>query len=277
MGRDEALRPNSRPVLDEFRPGHVFWLPPGSTWMNDDKPRPFALATQCGPGVRGTLVYGSTRETEKNAGAACIEVPPRPHGLNRNGLRANTFFYPGVLLRTAYGELPAHAGFLGGYRGELRAALRIALGIGQGSCSSPGAPAGSRRGRIVELTPELARDLRTRFAVLLTEQEYSRTTNYHVILPIYPGDGRPMGRDMLSIAGREWRSPARGRRGSFAGAGHAIRLVRGRHRPRDGARGGRGFAGADRSRAVRLLRASRSAGRVSSRGSRDWPGICYAS
>lgn len=204
MGRDEVLQPDRGPLLDEFRPGHVFWLPPGSTWMNEDKPRPFALATQCSPGVRGTLVYGSTRTTEKRAGAACIEVPPRPHGLNRNGLRANTFFYPGALFRTAYGELPAHAGFLGRYRGELREALRIALGIGQGSCASSGAPAGSRRGRIVELEPDLARDLRTRFAVLLTEQQYSREDNYHVILPLYPNQGQSVEPPVLTISGGDW-------------------------------------------------------------------------
>jgi hypothetical protein len=172
--------------------------------MNEDKPRPFALATECSPGVRGTLVYGSTRETEARAGAACIEVPPRPHGLNRNGLRANTFFYPGALFRTAYRELPAHAGFLGRYRGELRAALRIALGIGQGSCASPGAPAGARRGRIVELEPDLARDLRTRFAVLLTEQHYSRADGYYVILPIYPHRGEPVDERVLTIPGGDW-------------------------------------------------------------------------
>src|SRR5690349_11954075 len=109
-------------------------------------PRPFALATPCDPIERGTLVYGSTQDTELKAGAACTHVDPRWQGLNRNGLRARTHFYPGVLLRIKHADLPGAAGRLGRSLDHLRIALRTALGIGQGSCLNPAAPSGSRRG-----------------------------------------------------------------------------------------------------------------------------------
>lgn len=173
--------------------------------MNQDKPRPFALATACSPGRRGTLVYGSTQETQRKAGASCIEVAPRREGVSRNGLWRKTYFYPGVLLRTSRAELPDEAGRLGRSLDELRVALRLALGIGEGSCANATAPAGSRRGRIVELNPALAGDLRTRFAVLLTEPWYSRAQHYHIILPLYSGGNRYTTDDrVLAVSWRLW-------------------------------------------------------------------------
>jgi hypothetical protein len=197
--------PHRQGASGEFPPGQVFWLPPGATWLNQDKSRPFALATACSPARRGTLVYGSTQDTARKAGAASIEVAPNRNGLNRNGLWATTRFYPGVLLRTSFVQLPDEAGRLGKSLDDLRAALRIAFGIGQGSCARPGAPARSRRGRIVELQPALAGDLRTRFAVLLTEPWYSRAKHYQIILPVYSGEGRRTNDDwVLGVSSRSW-------------------------------------------------------------------------
>lgn len=172
--------------------------------MNQGKPRPFTLATACDPVTRGTLVYGSTQDTERRAGAACIQIDPRRLGLNRNGLQERTRFYPGILFRTRHAELPGAAGRLGRSLDDLRAALRVALGIGRGSCLSASAPPRSRRGRIVELESRLAADLRTSLAVLLTEPEYSRARNYHVILPLYAGVPNRVDSGVLSISGREW-------------------------------------------------------------------------
>jgi hypothetical protein len=172
--------------------------------MNLHKPRPFALATLCNPEVRGTLVYGSTQETEQKCGAAFIEVAPRLDGVNRNGLRARTYFLPGALFRTAHDELPAHSGTLGASLPALRRALRTALGIGQGSCLSSGAPRGSRRGRIVELKADLAMHVRTRFGVLLTELGYSRMKNYHLVLPVFPRMAPAADEQVLSIASPSW-------------------------------------------------------------------------
>lgn len=194
-------------VLNDFRPGHVFWLSAGTTWLNLDKQRPFVLATACGTRHEpGTLVYGSTQATERQFGAACLEVDPVRAGLNRNGLSRRTFFYPGALLVTTSAHLPPHAGFLGRSVEQLRSVLRAALGIGQGSCLTAGAPTGSRRGRIVLLQPNLALHVRTSFAVLLTELRYSCHRHHHIILPILPASGTQGAADELVLTSGDWLS-----------------------------------------------------------------------
>lgn len=198
MQRNRYLR------APEFRPGHIVRLPAGAGWLNPDKPRPFVLATPCGPEVVGTLIYGSTRDTQARFGAARIQVSPIRTGVNRNGLAARTFFYPGILFRETYEALPENAGFLGRDLPALREVLREALGIGRGSCLRTDAPEGSRRGRIVELNAGTAAHLRTRFAVLLTHPEYSRARNYHLILPIRRGDGFTASKTVLRVGPRDW-------------------------------------------------------------------------
>jgi hypothetical protein len=190
--------------LTEFHPGHLFWMPRGATWLNRDKPRPFVLATRCRTGGRGTLIYGSTRNTEARMGAASVQVGPQPAGVNRNGLRERTHFYPGILVRDRCEVLPSHSGSVGRYLEALRIALYRALGIGKGSCLSPGAPAGSRRGRIVRLKGRLAVAMRTPFAVLLTEAWYSREQHYHAILPLVSGAGESVGPHVLRVEARGW-------------------------------------------------------------------------
>lgn len=181
--RDGGFRQTNEARSPRFRPGHVFWLPAGSTWLNRDKPRPFALATSANPGS-GTLVYGSTRNTERRLGAAWIDVPPIHAGVNRNGLQRRTYFYPGILHLIADDGLPPYAGFLGRSLHALKEVLYVALGIGQGSCMSPTSPSGSCRGRIVELSADVAAALRTRFALVVTEHRYSATRNYLIIVPV---------------------------------------------------------------------------------------------
>lgn len=192
------------PIEEEFRTGHLFWMPPGSTWLNSGKPQPFTLAMPCRRGTLGTLVYGSTQETEDRFGAARISVAPARAGLGRNGLGARTFFYPGILLPVSHRRLPQPAGFLGKSVDELRAALRVALGIGCGSCRSTDAPADSRRGRIVQLSNRLAAEIGTSFAVLLTEPRYSAEMRYHVILPVFGKSRRLAGTHDVVFSAREW-------------------------------------------------------------------------
>lgn len=125
-------------------------------------------------------------------------------GVNANGLVERTFFYPGVMLRAEYADLPAHAGILSGSIPGLRAAIRTALGIGSGSCLRPGAPAGSRRGRIVLLEKSFATALRTRFAVLLTEHVYSREKRYQLLVPLFSGNGRISDPSVLAVPRKDW-------------------------------------------------------------------------
>lgn len=193
-------------ILDvvDLKPGHLFWMQAGSTWLNRDKPRPFALVTPCSPSQLSTLAYGSTQQTEMRHGAAHVAVSPVRSGLHRNRLSATTYFYPGTLVPIRHTLLPQPAGFIGKFLPQMREMLRLALGIGQGSCLKPGSPSGSRRGRVVVLRRPWAQDIRTYHAVLLTEPRYSVETNYQIILPIYPTAGKPAGEYDLLISSREW-------------------------------------------------------------------------
>jgi hypothetical protein len=176
----------------------------GSTWLNRDKPRPFAVAASS-PGD-ATLVYGSTQRTEGHARAAYIEVAPHPAGVNRNGLWMPTLFYPGTLLFVGAGLLPAPSGFLGRSLPPMRAALRVALGIGQGPCTAPGVVRGSRRGRILELSPAVASHLNTALAVVLTEHAYSAERRYQAVLPILGDPVGPVQERDLVIRPGPWSS-----------------------------------------------------------------------
>lgn len=204
MSFDPAGRGGRRTKLAGFSFGHVFRLPPGATWLNPDKPRPYVLATRCTPAEPGMLAYGSTKAAQKHLGAACIEVPPTRTGVNANGLDLPTFFYPGILLPYDYDDLPPHTGVLGPAMKPFRAAIRTALGIGTGSCLAQGVPAGSRRGKIVVLEDSLASWLRGRHAVLLTEHAYSRERAYHVAVPIISGEERVSDPTVLRVREAPW-------------------------------------------------------------------------
>jgi hypothetical protein len=151
----------------------------------------------------GTLIYGSTRETEKSAGATCVAVSPIGEGVNRNGLRARSYFYPGTLLAVRHDRLPPYSGFVGKSLPELRVALRTALGVGRGSCLGSEAPAGSCRGRIVALSTAFSRAIRAAFAVVLTEPRYSAERNYQIIVPVFTTFARQGDRD-LAVYARDW-------------------------------------------------------------------------
>lgn len=204
MTAPNQFRGSDAPVRQAFRPGHLFWMPAGSTWLNRDKPRPFALATPSRDGSLGTLVYGSSQEAEKSSGAAYLEVAPASQGVNRNGLYRRTYFYPGTLLPVLHERLPPASGFLGKSLPEFRAALRIALGIGRGSCLGPDAPAGSCRGRVVAVRSTLAREIRAAFAVTLTEPVYSAERRYQIILPIVMAFARHDGRFDVVLSASKW-------------------------------------------------------------------------
>lgn len=180
--------------------------------MNQDKPRPFVLANAYSPDRPATLVYGSTQETETRTGAAVVEVDPAAGGVNRNGLTARTYFYPGALLLAEHPDLPPPAGFLGRSLSVLRSALRTALGIGQGSCRSHPMYAGSRRGRIVVLTGPVARLLHTRFAIVLTEPRYSAEKRYQLVVPLLRATEAEPDENHLRVFspvwGKVWNQPA---------------------------------------------------------------------
>lgn len=125
-------------------------------------------------------------------------------GVNRNGLRAVTRFFPGILLRKDHRVLAEPAGMLGKRMDDFKACLRTALGIGQGSCLEKGAPAGSLRGRMVNLRTAVAELTGASFAIVLTDAAYSPLRRYQVILPILPGEGRAAAPSVARIPERDW-------------------------------------------------------------------------
>jgi hypothetical protein len=179
-------------------------MPAGATWLNRGKPRPFVLATPSSERTLGTLVYGSTQETEKSFGARSVQVRPVREGLNRNGLLKPTCFYPGTLLPIIHERLPRHSGYLVKSLDELRSALRAALGIGRGSCLADGAPRGSCRGRVVALSTDMGAGIGASSAIVLTEPGYSAERKYQIILPIFTASGRKADLYDLLVFRRRW-------------------------------------------------------------------------
>ncbi|HYH82734.1 MAG TPA: hypothetical protein VEX86_23275 [Longimicrobium sp.] len=103
-----------------------------------------------------------------------------------------------MLLATRYALLPPHTGSLGTALHDLRRALHRALGIGAGT------PPHSRRGRIVRLHRSFETVLRTRHAVLLTEDRYSLENRYQVIVPIIRGDGVREDESVVRVPRQPW-------------------------------------------------------------------------
>ncbi|HET7232602.1 MAG TPA: hypothetical protein VFJ16_21510 [Longimicrobium sp.] len=204
MGNARFSGPGERQVPNALHAGHIFRLPKGATWLNRDKPRPFVLSTDCTPSQLGTMVYGTTQETERLFAAGCIEVAPMRAGLNANGLSELTRFFPGILYPVERPQIKSILGYIGRRLPDLRAELRHSLGIGSGTCITSGVPAGSWRGRIVRLHDHVERDLRTPFAVLLTEHTYSREKRYQAIVPIYPGGTLRSNGSVLIVEHKPW-------------------------------------------------------------------------
>ena len=188
----------------DHHPGDIVWLPPNASWLNAEKSRPFAVAQAHPDFAAATLAFGSTRETEKVFGAAWCRVTPSGTGINRNGLGAPTLFYPGALLRLEKEDVPVRSGRIDPSRSGLRRALRAALGIGAGPCAASRNVSDSRRGRIVRVGVQVAEELGTSWAIILTEPAYSRAARYQVIVPVRRGDGFRAGASVLRVSGRDW-------------------------------------------------------------------------
>jgi hypothetical protein len=128
------------------------------------------------------FAYGSTQPTE----TALTAVP-----LTLTWTRASTrrlersSFYPARLRTPLPREAGRRVGQSEGAEARIRSAFRQALGIGTG----PGrrtAPDEPERGRVVRLTGEAESHLDgSRFAVLVTPDEYARVRRYQQPVPIY--------------------------------------------------------------------------------------------
>jgi hypothetical protein len=182
-------------------PGQVFYLPRDASEDISKGDRPHVLLSLCPPGSDVvTVAYGSTKATEAHHGAESVLVVPDASSYRGTGLRHPTYIYPSRLVSLAPDRLGAPAGRLIDEMPLIRAALRRALGLGTGVTRAPNARGANRRGRVVELTPEMAREWEVRYGLVVTEPGYSRTGYQQTIVPLLDDECEVRGLDLVLAA-----------------------------------------------------------------------------
>jgi hypothetical protein len=167
--------------------GQVFYLPPDETEPIGKGDRPHVLVSVRVEADVVTLAYGSTSSNDARFGAEHVFLDPSLPGLRGSGLSRPTFVYPSRLLSYPADELGPPAGRVTAALPELRAGLYRALGIGAAVTRDRNVPGTSRRGRLVELTPELAADWEVRYGTIVTAPPYSRVGYQQTIVPVLDG------------------------------------------------------------------------------------------
>lgn len=163
-------------------PGEVYFFPPSSG--EDDHPH--VLLTPSGQdGGFVTLAYSSSKPTEKQNGAAAVLVDPSRRGRISSGFDRPTYVYPARLISLYEESLPESSGRIIDDLADVKTALRQALGLGTGTGATRGPAAGTLRGQIVTLETATAKDIGTKFALVVTEPRYGWEERYQLIIPIY--------------------------------------------------------------------------------------------
>jgi mRNA-degrading endonuclease toxin of MazEF toxin-antitoxin module len=162
------------------RPGEVFYLPPEASEGPGKGDRPHLLLSRVGEDTEvATFAYGSTRDTDAVRGAEYVRVVPG----RGTGLAHLTYVYTSRLVSYAASAMGSSSGRVVHELPAIRDSLRRALGTGTGVTAERNVPGSNRRGRVVELVPDLATAWDTRYAVVVTEPRYSRTGYQQVVVP----------------------------------------------------------------------------------------------
>jgi hypothetical protein len=179
-------------------PGDVFYLPPDRDESPGKGDRPHVLLSLCTDDSEvATLAYGSTRSTDALHGAEHVLVDPNATGYKRTGLIHPTYVYPSRLVSYASDAIGICAGRLVGEIPRIRASLRRALGIGTGVTHESNVVGSVRRGRLVELSADLAMDWGARYGLVVTEPGYSRSGFQQTIVPLLDEDCETRDLDVL--------------------------------------------------------------------------------
>ncbi|HEX8242232.1 MAG TPA: hypothetical protein VF541_02005 [Longimicrobium sp.] len=96
--------------------------------------------------------------------------------------------------------------FMGTITRELpavRRQLKRAIGLGTGTAAS-GMAMGSLRGVVANLSPQLAVECGSRFAVIVTEPAYSLSQRYQLILPLVDATEYEQEDYDVVVIGKEW-------------------------------------------------------------------------
>jgi hypothetical protein len=186
------------------QPGEVFYLPREAREVHDKGDRPHVLLSLHGDVSEVvTLAYGSTRSTDAAGGGGHVLVDPAATSCRGSGLSHPTYVYTSRLVSYAAGALGPSSGRIIGELPAILSSLTRALGLGSGVTAEANVRSSNRRGRIVELAPDLAEDWDVRYAVVVTEPQYSRTGYQQTVVPLLDG----------ACEARDWTSPSI-RRGS---------------------------------------------------------------
>ena len=166
-------------------PGQVYYLPRESREDRDKGDRPHVLLSLCPPGCEVvTLAYGSTKATDAHHGAEHVLIDPAAMSYRGTGLIFPTYVYPSRLVSYATDALDRPAGQLIDEMPLLHRRLRRALGLGSGVTREANVAGANRRGRIVELVPELAYEWEAGYGLVVTEPGYSRTGYQQTVIPV---------------------------------------------------------------------------------------------
>ncbi len=184
------------------RAGNIYYLPPGLVLRDPDQ-HPYVLLRDVDDDEEDAVVaYGSRRPTEANAGAPSVPIRPQRTGINANGLRDPTYFYPGILDQLTVDDLPRQrAGHVTPHLSALRQALSRTLGIGTGPAGSSRTPARSRRGHLVPWALPGA----TGWGIIVTAHAYSAAQSWQTLVPVVPvAEEQPASASVIVRRGEAW-------------------------------------------------------------------------
>lgn len=161
-------------------PGQVWYLPPELEAGGDPKVRRHVLLTECAEDEGGVCSFASTQPTEARFGAACLHVDPATSPDVNPGFTRPTYVYASRLVQAAPRDFLRIAGRLDHEMPHLRALLARSLGLGTGASTRNQ----GWRGRVVELSARRREIVGCGYGVVLTEEAYSRSRRYQLIVPM---------------------------------------------------------------------------------------------
>lgn len=181
-------------------PGEIFYLPPGPGEPGGKGHRPYVLlGAHQEEHDLATLAYCSTQPYDASFGAEHIRLDMG----QQTGFSRSTYIYTSRLITEALHDLPAPEGKLVEALPALKTSLLRALGVGTGPTRDRNTPGTNRRGRLVELTAKAEAEWQTRFALVVTQPEYSRFGYQQTVVPLMAGEFETLSLD-IPLSQPEW-------------------------------------------------------------------------
>jgi len=169
-------------------PGEVYYLQPDLYEPEGKGDRPHVLLSPWRKETgTSTLAYGSSSGNDANHRAEHVFIDPRAGRYRGTGLVRPTYIYPSKLVLAAVDTLGPRAGRIIHEMPAIRASLVRSLGVGSGVTRERNGWGYNRRGRLVELTPDLEDEWEVSHALVVTEPHYSRAGYHQTVVPLLDG------------------------------------------------------------------------------------------